>query len=251
MVVVDPLHKKHLHSKHFKDHKEGEKIVIELKNVWKTYDMGKVKVNALRGLNLKVKKDEFISIMGPSGSGKSTAMNMIGCLDVPTKGSILLDNQDISKLHESDLAQIRGKKIGFIFQTFNLINTLTALENVMLSMMFQGKSEAERKERAIKLLEMVELKERMNHKPTELSGGQQQRVAIARALSNDPEIVLADEPTGNLDSHSGEMVMDTLTTLHRKEGRTVILVTHDKHVANHAEKIYLLKDGVIEGVKRV
>jgi putative ABC transport system ATP-binding protein len=230
-------------------HSKPSDILIELKNVWKSYDMGKVKVHALRGMSLKVRRDEFISIMGPSGSGKSTAMNMVGALDVPSKGTILLDGHDISKLHESDLAQIRGRKIGFIFQQFNLINTLTAKENVMLSMMFQGKNETEREKRADALLQLVGLGDRVNHKPTELSGGQQQRVAIARALSNDPEIVLADEPTGNLDSKSGEIIMEILTRLHVKEKKTVILVTHDNHVAHHAEKIYLLKDGVIEGSK--
>ena len=226
-------------------------ILIELKSVWKTYDMGHVKVHALKGMDLKVRRDEFISVMGPSGSGKSTAMNMIGALDVPTKGTILLDNHDISKLHESDLAQIRGRKIGFIFQQFNLINTLTAKENIMLSMMFQGKDEISRMKRAEKLLELVGLADRMNHKPTELSGGQQQRVAIARALANDPEIILADEPTGNLDSKSGEIIMEILTKLHINEKKTVILVTHDSHVAHHAEKIYLLKDGAIEGIRKI
>ncbi|HIH39874.1 TPA: ABC transporter ATP-binding protein [Candidatus Woesearchaeota archaeon] len=234
-------------------HSKGDNndTLIELKNVWKTYDMGHVKVHALRGMDLKVKRDEFISIMGPSGSGKSTAMNMVGALDVPSKGTILLGGHDISKLHESDLAQIRGRKIGFIFQQFNLINTLTAKENVMLSMMFQGKDEAARMKRAEALLDLVGLSDRINHKPSELSGGQQQRVAIARALANDPEIILADEPTGNLDSKSGEIIMEILTKLHVKEGKTVILVTHDAHVAHHAEKIYLLKDGFIEGSKAI
>lgn len=232
-------------------HSKDGKAVIELRDVWKTYDMGTVKVNALRGMSLKVMKDDFIAIMGPSGSGKSTAMNMVGALDIPSKGAIYLDGHDISKLHESDLAQIRGKKIGFIFQSFNLINSLTAMENVMLAMMFQGMDEESRKKRAIELLTVVGLAERMHHKPTELSGGQQQRVAIARALANDPEIVLADEPTGNLDSQSGENIMKMLIDLHNKEKRTIILVTHDKHVASHAEKIYLLKDGRIEGVRKV
>ncbi len=231
--------------------KKEDGVLIELRNVWKTYEMGKIRVHALRGLNLKVKKDEFISIMGPSGSGKSTAMNMVGALDIPTKGHIFLGGHDISQLHESDLAQIRGRKIGFIFQSFNLIKSLTALENVTLSMMFQGKPEEERIKRATHLLSMVGLGERLNHKPSELSGGEQQRVAMARALSNNPEIVLADEPTGNLDSKSGEIVMKTLTELHEKEGRTIILVTHDPDVAHKAEKIYLLKDGCIEGVKKV
>ncbi|MBN2420710.1 ABC transporter ATP-binding protein [Candidatus Woesearchaeota archaeon] len=234
-----------------KNSKGDNRPVIELKDVWKVYDMGHIKVNALRGMTMKVMKDEFIAIMGPSGSGKSTAMNMVGALDIPSKGAIYLDGHDISKLHESDLAQIRGKKIGFIFQSFNLINSLTAMENVMLAMMFQGTDEQTRKKKAAELLTMVGLADRMHHKPTELSGGQQQRVAIARSLANDPEIVLADEPTGNLDSLSGENIMKMLMDLHHKEKRTIILVTHDKQVASHAEKIYLLKDGRIEGIKRV
>ena len=170
-------------------HKE---CLIDIRDVWKIYKIGDVDVAALRGLNFSVKKGEFVSIMGPSGSGKSTCVNMVGALDIPTKGHIFLDCKDISKMHESDLAQIRGRKIGFIFQQFNLIPTLTALENVMLPMMFQGTPRNIRLERAKKLLESVELGERMQHKPNELSGGQQQRVAIARALSNDPEVVLAD-----------------------------------------------------------
>ncbi len=232
-------------------HSEDNKPVIELKDVWKIYHIGPIKVNALKGLTLKVKKDEFIAIMGPSGSGKSTAMNMVGALDIPTKGSIFLDGHDISKLHESDLAQIRGRKIGFIFQSFNLINTLTAVENVMLAMMFQGIDEETRRQKALRLLDIVGLGDRINHRPTELSGGQQQRVAIARALANDPEIILADEPTGNLDSESGEHIMEILKRLQMKEKKTIVLVTHDMHVARHAKKIYLLKDGKIEGIRKV
>ena len=207
--------------------------------------MGNVEVNALQGLNLEVKYGEFLAVMGPSGSGKSTAVNMIGCLDVPTKGKILLDAHDISKLSESELAQIRGRKIGFIFQQFNLIPTLTALENVMLPMIFQGMPEDERIERATKLLELVELGDRINHKSTELSGGEQQRVAIARALANNPEVILADEPTGNLDSKTGENVLDFLHKLHKKENKTIVMVTHDIHLAKTAERIEFLKDGRI------
>lgn len=218
--------------------------VIRLENVWKIYRMGNVKVNALQGLNLDVKKGEFLAIMGPSGSGKSTAVNMIGCLDVPTKGTIMLEHHDISKLSESELAQIRGRKIGFIFQQFNLINTLTALENVTLPMIFQGTDKDQRLRTAEKLLNLVELSDRMHHKPTELSGGQQQRVAIARSLANDPEVILADEPTGNLDSKTGEIVIKFLEKLN-KEGKTIIIVTHDANVAKHAYRIELLKDGRI------
>jgi len=219
--------------------------IIKLDNVWKTYQMGDVKVNALRGINLTVKKGEFLAIMGRSGSGKSTAVNMIGSLDTPTKGKIFLEGHDISKLSESDLAQLRGRKIGFIFQQFNLINTLSALENVALPMVFQNIDKKERIERARNLLEKVDLGERLHHKPTELSGGQQQRVAIARSLSNDPEVVLADEPTGNLDSSTGESVMSFLHKLNRKEGKTIIMVTHDKYVANHAHRVEYLKDGMV------
>lgn len=222
-----------------------KRTIIKLENVWKTYKMGEVKVNALRGINLTVKNGEFLAIMGPSGSGKSTAVNMIGSLDIPSKGKIFLEGHDISKLPESKLAQLRGKKIGFIFQQFNLINTLSALENVALPMVFQGIEKEKRVQRAKYILEMVGLGDRMNHKPTELSGGQQQRVAIARSLSNDPEVILADEPTGNLDSATGETIMSFLEKLNRKEGKTIIVVTHDTYVANHADRIEYLKDGMI------
>lgn len=221
------------------------KTIIKLENVWKTYYMGEDNyVHALRGISLEVKKGEFLAIMGPSGSGKSTMVNSVGCLDVPTKGRILLDNHDISKLHESDLAQIRGRKIGFIFQQFNLINTLTALENVKLPMIFQAMMLEEREERAARLLENVGLGDRMDHKPSELSGGQQQRVAIARSLANDPEVILADEPTGNLDSKTGQIMMEYLEKLH-KEGKTIIMVTHDLNVAKTAQRTEYLKDGTI------
>ena len=224
---------------------EMKDTIIELDNVWKIYQMGDVQVNALRGMNLKIKRGEFVAIMGPSGSGKSTAVNMVGALDIPSKGKIYLENNDISKLSESDLAQIRGKKIGFIFQQFNLINTLSALENVTLPMVFQGVEKEERTEKAKHILEMVDLGERMDHRPTELSGGQQQRVAIARALSNEPEVVLADEPTGNLDSTTGKTVMNFLEDLNRKEGKTIIMVTHDTNVAHNADRIEYLKDGMV------
>jgi len=222
-----------------------KKILIKLENVWKTYKMGNVNVNALQGLNFDVEEGEFVAIMGPSGSGKSTAVNMIGCLDVPTKGKIMLEQHDISKLSESELAQIRGRKIGFIFQQFNIIPTLSALENVMLPMIFQGINENERVQRAAKLLELVGLGDRINHKPTELSGGQQQRVAIARALANNPDVIIADEPTGNLDSRTGANVLEFLQNFHRKEGKTIVMVTHDASLAKIAERTELLKDGRI------
>lgn len=221
------------------------KNIIELNDVWKIYKMGEVKVEALRGLNLAIKNGEFVAVQGRSGSGKSTAMNMIGCLDVPSTGKIFLEGKDISKLEESQLAQIRGKKIGFIFQKFNLINTLSAKENIMLPMAFQGIPEEKRRERAEKLLELVELQDRMNHRPNELSGGQQQRVAIARSLANNPEVILADEPTGNLDSKSGLNVMEFLEKLHKKEGKTIVMVTHDDDLAHYAQRIEYLKDGKI------
>ncbi len=222
-----------------------KKTLIKLENVWKVYKMGDVKVNALQGLNLDIKEGEFVAIMGPSGSGKSTAVNLIGCLDVPTKGKVYLENHDISKLGESELAQIRGRKIGFIFQQFNLVQTLTAIENIMLPMIFQGVPESARLKKAKELLELVELGDRIDHRPSELSGGQQQRVAIARSLSNNPEVILADEPTGNLDSKTGTNVLDFLEKLHRKERKTIIMVTHDQNLAKVAERIEFLKDGKI------
>ena len=183
--------------------------------------------------------------MGPSGSGKSTTMNMVGCLDIPSKGRIFLNGKNISELHESDLAQIRGKTIGFIFQQFNLMPSLTALENVMLPMMFQGMLSADREERARNLLSLVGLADRMDHHPTELSGGQQQRVAIARSLANDPDVILADEPTGNLDSKTGNEIVDMLARLNKDEGKTIIMVTHEADIAQKAERIVQLRDGKI------
>ncbi len=219
--------------------------IIELQNVWKIYDMGDVKVEALRGLNLDVYKGEFLAIEGPSGSGKSTAMNMIGALDYPTKGKVKLAGQDINKLTESDLAQVRGKKIGFVFQQFNLISILSARENVALPMLFQQVETEDRKERAKELLTLVELGDRVDHRPTELSGGQQQRVAIARALANDPDVILADEPTGNLDSKTGKTVLKLLSELNKKEGKTIVMITHDAHLAKNADRVAFLKDGQI------
>ncbi|PIN94524.1 hypothetical protein COU53_03170 [Candidatus Pacearchaeota archaeon CG10_big_fil_rev_8_21_14_0_10_30_48] len=222
--------------------------VIELKNVAKYYEMGEEIVKALDKINIKIKKGDFVAIMGPSGSGKSTGMNLIGSLDYSTKGEIYLEGENIEDLTESELAQIRGKKIGFIFQSFNLIPTLTALENVMLPMTFQGVEKEERVEKAKKLLKLVELEDRINHYPNQLSGGQQQRVAIARSLANDPEIILADEPTGNLDTKTGEIVIEFLEKLN-KENKTIIIITHDPDLAkNHANIIYWLKDGTIEKV---
>jgi len=225
--------------------KEKTENIIELKDVWKTYIMGDVKVHALRGLNLKVKKGEFLAIMGPSGSGKSTLMNMVGALDVPSKGHIFLVKRDIALMSESDLAQLRGRKIGFIFQKFNLLTSMTAKENVMLPLTFQNMSREEKEDKAEKTLEEVGLGDRVNHTPNELSGGQQQRVAIARALANSPDVILADEPTGALDSKTGGSVLDFLKKLHREKGTTIIMVTHDEHIAKNADRIAYLKDGMI------
>jgi putative ABC transport system ATP-binding protein len=229
----------------------SNKAIIELRRVWKTYKMGENNVHALQGIDLDIHEGEFVAIQGPSGSGKSTAMNLVGCLDIPSKGEIYLAGQNISKLSESDLAQIRGRKIGFIFQKFNLIETLTALENVMLPMTFQGIPEAERKKRASQLLHQFGLGDRMDHKPNQLSGGQQQRVAIARSLAVNPPVILADEPTGNLDSKTGKEVMAFLRQLNEKDGKTIVLVTHDDVLAHVADRIEFLKDGVIVQSKHV
>jgi len=227
-----------------------DNVVIHLNNVGKHYEMGTNIVKALDGINIDVEKGDFVAIMGPSGSGKSTSMNLVGSLDVPTFGEIYLDGQNISHLTESELAQIRGRKIGFIFQQFNLIPNLTAKENVMLPMLFQGLDREEREEEAEKLLLLVDLGDRMDHYPNQLSGGQQQRVAIARALSNNPDVILADEPTGNLDTSTGEKVLDFLEKLHKK-GTTIVIVTHDPNIAkNHAKTIYSLLDGKIASVMR-
>lgn len=228
-----------------------KKPIIQLKHVWKTYHLGESPVHALQGIDLDIHQGEFVAIQGPSGSGKSTAMNLVGCLDVPSKGHIFLDGHDISKMSESNLAQIRGRKIGFIFQRFNLIETLTALENVTLPMTFQGIPENERLTRATTLLKQFGLGDRMNHKPNQLSGGQQQRVAIARALAVDPPVILADEPTGNLDSKTGREVMTFLREVNKHEGKTIVLVTHDDVLAHTADRIEFLKDGIIVQSKHV
>lgn len=222
-----------------------KKPIIKLKDVWKTYKMGNHEVHALRGINLEVFPNEFLAIQGPSGSGKSTAMNLVGCLDIPTKGEILLDGKNISHMDESELAQIRGRKIGFIFQKFNLLDTLTALENVTLPLTFQGMEQEERVKRAGKLLGEFGLGDRTGHKPSQLSGGQQQRVAIARALAVDAPVILADEPTGNLDSKTGLEVMKFLRRLNKEEGKTIVIVTHDDKLAKEADRIAFLKDGQI------
>ena len=222
--------------------------VIQLKKASKYYQMGENLVKALDKVDIEIEKGDFVAIMGPSGSGKSTGMNLVGSLDTPTYGSVFLDGKDISLLEESQIANIRGQKEGFIFQSFNLISNLTAKENIMLPMIFQGLDNEEREHRAFDLLKMVELEDRMDHYPSQLSGGQQQRVAIARALANNPEVILADEPTGNLDTKTGQKVMDFLIDLNKK-GKTIVMVTHDSELAKkYARKIYWMKDGNVEKV---
>ncbi|MDO8467814.1 MAG: ABC transporter ATP-binding protein [Nanoarchaeota archaeon] len=226
------------------------KVIIELKDVAKYYQMGESVVKALDHINIKIEQGDFVAIMGPSGSGKSTSMNLTGSLDYASEGKIYLDGVNIEDLDESELAQIRGKKIGFIFQQFNLIHNLTAKENVMLPMLFQNVHEEKREKRAEELLKLVELGDRMDHYPNQLSGGQQQRVAIARALANDPEVILADEPTGNLDTKTGEMVMKFLNQLN-DEGKTIIMVTHNPELAReHSKTIYSIRDGKVEFVEK-
>jgi putative ABC transport system ATP-binding protein len=218
--------------------------MIELSNITKTYRMGKVDFTVLSGVSLNVQRGELIAIMGPSGSGKSTIMNIIGCLDRPTSGSYRFEEREISALSDDELASIRNVKIGFVFQTFNLLARFSALKNVEVPLIYSGVPARQRKERAVPLLEKVGLGDRLHHKPTELSGGQQQRVAIARALVNNPQLLLADEPTGNLDSRSGEEILNTLTGLNRA-GVTIIIVTHDQSVAARCRRIISVKDGQI------
>jgi len=218
--------------------------VIEIRDIVKNYQVGTVVVKALRSVTLDISKNEYVAIMGPSGSGKSTLMNILGCLDTPTKGQYILNGTDVSKMEDDMLAEIRNKEIGFVFQTFNLLPRYTALENVMLPLIYAGVQRADREERAVKALEEVGLTDRMHHKPNELSGGQRQRVAIARALVNTPSIILADEPTGNLDSKTSYDIMDLLDKIHDK-GNTVILVTHEEDIARHAYRIIKLMDGEV------
>ncbi len=218
--------------------------MIQISNMRKIYKMGDNVINALNGINLHIKKHEFVAIIGPSGSGKSTLMNMIGCLDTPTSGTYTLDGREVSKLNDNQLAEIRNYKIGFIFQGFNLLQKLSAVENVELPLIYQGVRTKERHRRSKAALEMVGLGNRLHHKPTELSGGQQQRVAIARALVSNPPIILADEPTGNLDTKSGAEIMGILKELH-ENGNTIVLITHDNDIANQAQRIVRIQDGEI------
>ncbi len=228
-----------------------ETAIIDIQDLTKTYQMGKISVPALRGITLQIKPGEMTAIMGASGSGKSTLMNVIGCLDKPTSGSYRLEGMDVSKLDDNRLAEIRSHKIGFVFQTFNLLARTTALQNVVLPMIYSGVNPAERRRRARSALEAVGLGERLDHAPNELSGGQQQRVAIARALVNEPSILLADEPTGNLDSRSGTEIIALLQTLNRERGITIMLVTHDAFIAQHTSRIIHLHDGRIDREEQI
>jgi putative ABC transport system ATP-binding protein len=219
--------------------------LIETRDLWKTYQMGDEEIHALRGVSIQIDKGEYVAIMGPSGSGKSTLMNLIGCLDTPSRGTYLLNSQEVSTMNDNELARIRNEEIGFVFQTFNLLPRATALHNVELPLVYAGVPSRERQERAKAALEKVELGSRMSHRPNELSGGQRQRVAIARALVNNPSILLADEPTGNLDSKTGVEIMTLFERLH-DAGNTIIIVTHEADVADHARRTVAIRDGQVE-----
>ena len=220
-------------------------MLIDVKNLKKIYQLGDIEVPALRGVDLQIKKNEYVAIMGPSGSGKSTLMNIIGCLDVPSEGSYVLNGHDVSKMSDDELAEIRNRQIGFVFQTFNLLPRADALHNVELPLIYSGISRSKRRKMAEDALARVGLGDRIHHKPNELSGGQRQRVAIARALINNPAIILADEPTGNLDSTTGEEIMEIFTQL-QKGGNTIILITHEEYIAGHSERVIRLWDGQIQ-----
>jgi putative ABC transport system ATP-binding protein len=224
-------------------------MLIEIKDLKKIYSLGDIDVPALNGINIDIEKNEYLAIMGPSGSGKSTMMNIIGCLDVPTEGEYHLNNQDVSKLSDDELAVIRNKEIGFVFQTFNLLPRADALHNVELPMIYSGLNRTQRRQMAMEALERVGLGDRVHHKPNELSGGQRQRVAIARALVNKPSIILADEPTGNLDSKTGEEIMEIFEQLHAA-GNTIILITHEEYIANHSNRSVRLLDGMVQSDQR-
>ena len=223
--------------------------IIHLDKICKSYFMGKNELQVLKGISLDIFKNEYVALMGPSGSGKSTLMNIIGCLDTSTEGKYVLNNQDVSQMKDNDLAEIRNKEIGFVFQQFNLLPRLTALENVALPLVYAGKGRKHRQEKARQVLEMVNLTDRSHHKPNELSGGQCQRVAIARALVNDPSIILADEPTGNLDSKTSYEIMGIFERIHQ-HGNTIVVVTHEEDIANHARRVVRLRDGVVENDKK-
>lgn len=220
--------------------------MIKMTGVTKAYQTGLVEFLALKGVNVDIKAGEFVGVVGPSGSGKSTLMNLIGCLDVPTKGEYALDGRDVGKMTSNDLADVRNRKIGFVFQAFNLLPYATAYENIEVPLLFAGVKSKQRRRRIIELLSRVGLADKVNNKPTEMSGGEMQRVAIARALANDPEIILADEPTGNLDSKSGSEIVNIFHELH-KQGKTILIITHDMNIAKQTERVMKIKDGLIEG----
>lgn len=222
--------------------------IIHLENIRKNYYMGKNVLEVLKGVSLDIYQNEYVALMGPSGSGKSTLMNILGCLDTPTSGRYILNDQDVSKMLDNSLAEVRNKEIGFVFQQFNLLPRLTALENVALPLVYAGMNKKLRNEKAMHVLDMVNLSDRSHHRPNELSGGQSQRVAIARALVNDPAIILADEPTGNLDTKTSYEIMEIFNTIH-SGGNTIVLVTHEEDIANHAHRIIRLRDGIIENDK--
>ena len=222
-----------------------KEFVIDLKNIIRNFQLGSQTVHVLKGIDLTIKKGEYVALMGPSGSGKSTLMNLLGCLDTPTSGSYMIANRDVSKMNDNQLADVRNKEIGFVFQTFNLIPRQTALQNVALPLVYAGEKKEKRISRAKKVLDEVGLSDRITHKPNQLSGGQRQRVAIARALVNSPSIILADEPTGNLDSSTSNEIMKLFEEIH-KNGNTLIIVTHEEDIAQHANRIIRLKDGEIE-----
>ncbi|MEY3541691.1 MAG: hypothetical protein RLZZ204_503 [Bacteroidota bacterium] len=222
--------------------------LISLENISKTYILGDQVVHALKGVDLQIQRSEYIALMGPSGSGKSTLMNIIGCLDSPSSGSYWLNNQEVSKMTDASLSEVRNREIGFVFQTFNLLNRMNAIENVALPLVYAGIPKKLREDKAREVLERVGLKDRMNHKPNELSGGQRQRVAVARALVNNPSLLLADEPTGNLDSKTSHEIMALFEEIHAA-GNTIVLVTHEEDIAQHAKKVVRMKDGNIENVQ--
>lgn len=225
-------------------------ILIHIEDLWKTYQMGTEQIHALRGVTFSIVRGSYVAIMGPSGSGKSTLMNLIGCLDTPSKGTYMLNERLVSEMDDDELAHIRNKEIGFVFQTFNLLPRASALHNVELPLIYNGTASHDRKERAIKALQNVDLGERVYHRPNELSGGQRQRVAIARALVNNPSLILADEPTGNLDSATSREIMEIFDTLH-KRGNTILLVTHENDIAEHAYRVIRLLDGQIHSDEQV